>query len=102
LLKKELEGVRVSGSFRKAAHAAADKIYERITGEAGFFCTRFLLVESYALGKKIYKKLVLVDQDGQGRKEVVSNKEKFVLSAKAAPDGTIAYLAIVDNKIMMS
>ena len=101
LLKRELEGSSVSGPLRKASHKVADKIYERITGEAGFFCTRFLFVESTHHGRKTFKRLVLVDQDGVNRKELVANRDKLVVMAKAAPDGSIAYLALEKNKVRL-
>lgn len=98
LQKKELCSESVKGEIRRAAHVVSNKVYEAITGEKGFFCSRFLLVQSYIQNKKLYRKLIIVDQDGENVKTIVNHPSKFILSAKVNLQGEIAYIYINPRK----
>jgi TolB protein len=51
-------------NWRRVAHKISDAVYERLTGEKGYFDTRIVFVaESGARGKTI-KRLAIMDQDG--------------------------------------
>ena len=54
-----------ASDWRKIAHLAANSIYERITGEKGYFDTKFLYVavNRTPRGSKVYR-LAMMDQDG--------------------------------------
>ena len=51
-------------NWRRVAHIIADAIYERLTGEKGYFDTRIVHVsESGPKGQRV-KRLAIMDQDG--------------------------------------
>ena len=65
--EQQLLGLQFSSSpenWRRVAHKISDAVYERLTGEKGYFDTRVVFVaESGGRGKKT-KRLAIMDQDG--------------------------------------
>ena len=53
-----------SDNWRRVAHIIADAIYERLTGEKGYFDTRVVFVEESGPKDKRVKRLAIMDQDG--------------------------------------
>ena len=53
----------------------ADKIYERLTGEQGYFDTRIVYVAEEGPKNKRIKKLAIMDQDGANHKFLTTGKE---------------------------
>ncbi|MGQ4273465.1 Tol-Pal system beta propeller repeat protein TolB [Terrihabitans sp. B22-R8] len=51
-------------NWRRIAHIIADTIYERLTGEKGYFDTRIVFVEETGPKDKRVKRLAIMDQDG--------------------------------------
>ena len=51
-------------SWRRVGHKISDKIYERLTGESGYFDTRIIYVAEEGPKTQRVKKLALMDQDG--------------------------------------
>ena len=49
---------------RRIGHIIADAIYERITGEKGYFDTRIVFVDESGPKNKRMKRLAIMDQDG--------------------------------------
>jgi TolB protein len=45
-------------------HIISDKVYERLTGEKGYFDTRIIYVAEEGPKIKRIKKLAIMDQDG--------------------------------------
>jgi TolB protein len=64
---EQLLGLQFSASpeaWRRVAHKIADAIYEKLTGEAGYFDTRVVFAaESGPRGKRV-RRLEIMDQDG--------------------------------------
>ncbi|MEM7071102.1 MAG: Tol-Pal system protein TolB, partial [Pseudomonadota bacterium] len=54
--------------WRRVAHIIADKIYERLTGEQGYFDTRILYIAESGPADKRIKRLALMDYDGYNHK----------------------------------
>ncbi len=81
------EGLRFVGdrqSWRRLAHKAADMVYSRLTGEAGYFDTRVVFVaESGPKGRR-NKQLAIMDQDGAGLRTLTQAGE-LVLAPRFAP-----------------
>ena len=77
-----------ASDWRKIAHLAANSIYERITGEKGYFNTKFLYValNRSPKGGKIYR-LAMMDQDGFNHK-YLTNGNSIVLTPRLAPNGS--------------
>ena len=53
-----------SSNWRRVAHIISDKIYQRLTGEGGYFDTRIVYVAESGPKTQRYKKLAIMDQDG--------------------------------------
>ncbi len=51
-------------NWRRIAHIIADAIYERLTGEKGYFDTRIVFVDETGPKNKRVKRLAIMDQDG--------------------------------------
>lgn len=77
-----------ANSLRKMAHLAANSIYERITGERGYFDTKFIYVavNRRPRGQKIHR-LAIMDQDGYNHQYLTSGNS-LVLTPRLSPTGT--------------
>src|SRR5438270_10184170 len=51
---------------RRIAHIIADAVYERLTGEKGYFDTRVVFVDETGPKERRIKRLASMDQDGAG------------------------------------
>jgi len=58
----------VPENWRRVGHIISDKIYERLTGEKGYFDTRIIYVAEEGPKTKRVKKLAIMDQDGANNK----------------------------------
>ncbi len=54
----------VPNNWRRIGHIISDKVYERLTGEKGYFDTRIIYVSEEGPKTKRIKKLAIMDQDG--------------------------------------
>jgi len=72
--------------WRKLAHIVANSVYERVTGEIGYFDTKILYVsvQKQARGKKY--RLAMMDQDGYDHK-FLTDGNTIVLTPRFAPNG---------------
>jgi TolB protein len=86
--------VAMQGSdLRRAAHQAADQIYQKIIGVRGAFDTRIAYITMVGLGNNAQYSLVVADSDGYNPQTVVRSHEAL-LSPTWAPDGNeIAYVS---------
>jgi TolB protein len=50
--------------WRRIAHIISDQIYERLTGDKGYFDSRVVFVDESGTAERRVKKLALMDQDG--------------------------------------
>ena len=55
-------------NWRRVAHVIADAIYERLTGEKGYFDTRIVYVSESGPATRRVKRLAIMDQDGENHK----------------------------------
>ena len=53
-------------NWRRVAHIISDAIYERLTGEKGYFDSRIVFVDETGPKDRRVKRLALMDQDGAG------------------------------------
>ena len=80
--------------FRKAGHAIADDIVQRLTGERGIFSTRL----SYVVHNGNRYQLIVSDSDGQNPREALSSSEP-IISPSWSPDGKkVAYVSFESKK----
>ena len=88
-----------TSEWRKIAHMVANNIYERITGEAGYFDTKvvYVAVEKNKRSHKKKHRIVIMDQDGFGAK-YLTNGNTLVFTPRFAPNGReISFFAIMEK-----
>lgn len=80
-------------NWRRVAHKIADEIYERLTGDKGYFDTRIVYVSvSNPDSKAVKYRLAIMDQDGANH-QYLSSGNTDIGSPRFSPDGTkIAYV----------
>ena len=71
-------------NWRRVAHIISDKIYERLTGENGYFDTRIIYVAESGPKNQRVKKLAIMDQDGSNTKYLTLGNE-LVLTPRFNP-----------------
>jgi TolB protein len=71
-------------NFRRIAHIIADAIYERLTGEKGYFDTRIVFVDETGPKDRRIKRLALMDQDGASVRYLTRGDE-LVLTPRFSP-----------------
>jgi TolB protein len=69
---------------RRIGHLIADAIYERITGEKGYFDTRVVFVDESGPKDKRVKRLAIMDQDGHNVR-LLSSGQDLVLTPRFSP-----------------
>lgn len=72
-------------SWRKLAHMIADSIYERVTGEKGYFDTRVVFIDETGGQQDRVKRLAIMDQDGANVEYLTSGKD-LVLTPRFSPN----------------
>ena len=72
-------------SVRRLAHIMADAIYERLTGEVGYFDTQIVFIAETGPVDNRVKRMAIMDQDGYGMR-YVSDKNTFVMSPHFSPN----------------
>jgi TolB protein len=84
-------------NWRRVAHIISDKIYERLTGEKGYFDTRIIYVSETGPKTQRYKKLAIMDQDGANLKYLTLGNE-LVLTPRFSPKNQlVTYLSYFRN-----
>ena len=69
---------------RRVGHIIADVIYERITGEKGYFDTRVVFVDESGPKDKRVKRLAIMDQDGFNVR-LLTTGQNLVLTPRFSP-----------------
>jgi len=84
-------------NWRRVAHIISDKIYQRLTGEKGYFDTRIIYVSETGPKTQRYKKLAIMDQDGANVKYLTLGNE-LVLTPRFSPKNQlVTYLSYFRN-----
>ncbi len=88
-------------SARRLAHIMADAIYERLTGEIGYFDTQIVFIAETGPVHNRIKRMAIMDQDGYGMR-YLSDKKTFVMSPHFSPNmQTIVFLSFRDDDPMV-
>lgn len=69
---------------RRVAHIIADSIYQRLTGEKGYFDTRVVFIDESGPKNQRKKRLAIMDQDGAGVR-YLSDGKSLVLTPRFSP-----------------
>ena len=86
--EKRMFGLSLSSkikSWRRISHIISDKIYERLTGEEGYFDTRIVYISESGSQKNKIKRLAIMDQDGGNHKYLTDGKS-LVLTPRFSPN----------------
>ena len=87
----------VPNNWRRVGHIISDKIYERLTGEKGYFDTRIIYVAETGPKTQRVKKLAIMDQDGFNTKYLTLGNE-LVLTPRFNPTNQmVTYLSYFKN-----
>ena len=87
----------VPNNWRRVGHIITDKVYERLTGEKGYFDTRIIYVSEEGPKTKRVKKLAIMDQDGANNKFLTLGNE-LVLTPRFNPTSQmVTYLSYFRN-----
>lgn len=84
-------------NWRRIAHVIADAIYEKLTGEKGYFDTRIVYVSESGPATKRVKRLAIMDQDGENHK-FLTNGAALALTPRFSPNlQKITYMSYAGN-----
>lgn len=88
-------------SARRLAHIMADAIYERLTGEVGYFDTQIIFIAETGPVSARVKRMAIMDQDGYGMR-YLSDENTFVMSPHFSPNmQTVVFLSYRDDDPMV-
>jgi TolB protein len=71
-------------NWRRIAHIISDAIYERLTGEKGYFDTRIVFIDETGPKERRIKRLAIMDQDGAGVR-YLTRGDDLVLTPRFSP-----------------
>jgi TolB protein len=75
-------------NWRRIAHIISDAIYERLTGEKGYFDTHIVFVDETGPRERRVKRLALMDQDGANVR-YLTRGEDLVLTPRFSPKSQV-------------
>jgi len=84
--------------WRQLAHKIAGKIYEKITGDQGYFDTRVAYVSESGPYLKRTKKIAIMDYDGANHKYLTDGRNLVLTPRFSSKADKILYLAFVKKK----
>ncbi|WP_334176514.1 Tol-Pal system beta propeller repeat protein TolB [Pseudoxanthobacter sp.] len=86
-----------AANWRRLAHIIADAIYERLTGEKGYFDTRVAFVSETGPKTKRVKRLAIMDYDGANVRALTAG-DTLVLTPRFSPTSQqLTYMAFGNN-----
>jgi TolB protein len=96
----QMKGTQLTSSpanWRSIAHRIADEIYQRLTGEQGYFNTQIVYIAEQGPQNRRIKRLAIMDQDGENHRFLTSGNE-LVLTPRFSPSSReITYMAYQSN-----
>ena len=97
----DLIGLRLSvdsKAWRRVAHIISDEIFQRLSGDSGYFDTRIVYVAESGPQNKRLKRLAIMDQDGENH-QYLTDGSFLVLTPRFSPTTQeITYLAYFKNE----
>ncbi len=85
-------------NWRRIAHIISDAIYERLTGEKGYFDTRIVFVDETGPKDGRVKRLAIMDQDGANVRYLTDGHD-LVLTPRFSPTKQeITYMALENGE----
>ena len=87
----------VPTNWRRVGHIISDKVYERLTGEKGYFDTRIIYVAEEGPKTQRVKKLAIMDQDGFNNKFLTLGNELVLTPRFNKNSQMVTYLSYFKN-----
>jgi len=85
-------------NWRRIAHIIADVIYEKLTGEKGYFDTRIVFVDESGQKERRIKRLAIMDQDG-ANVSYLTRGDNLVLTPRFSPTSQeITYMSYAQGE----
>lgn len=101
LSQREIDSGRVAADandWRRIAHRVADKVYERLTGERGYFDTQIVFIDETGPRDRRRKRLAIMDQDSANVR-LLSQGNELVLTPRFSPTTQeITYLQYINDQ----
>lgn len=101
-LEEQLLGVQyvtAPGNWRRVAHKVADAVYERLTGEAGYFDTRIVYVaEGRGPNDEPLRQLAIMDQDGANPSFLTDRSYMALLPNYSPSAQEITYVSFIEGE----
>ncbi len=95
--EQQLLGLQFSASpenWRRIAHKISDAVYERLTGEKGYFDTRVVFVAQTGAGANRKKVLAIMDQDGANPSYLTDGSSIVMTPRFSSNSQEITYMAL--------
>jgi TolB protein len=84
-------------NWRRVAHKIADAVYERLTGESGYFDTRVVFVAESGPKTRRLRRLAIMDQDGANPSYLTDGVDQ-IFSPRYSPNNqAITYMELRDT-----
>jgi TolB protein len=84
--------------LRRLSHKISDQVYQRITGDKGYFDTRIAYIIQSGNPKNPLKKLAIMDQDGHNKK-ILTDGRNMALTPRFSPKADkILYLSYTNDR----
>ncbi|MCY4048788.1 MAG: Tol-Pal system protein TolB, partial [Hyphomicrobiales bacterium] len=96
---KQLFGLQLSTQreyWRRLAHIVADKVYERLSGESGYFDSKVAFISETGSKGARQKEIIIMDQDGNNARAF--SDKGLILTPRFSPTGEeVVYLSYEDG-----
>jgi TolB protein len=99
--RKQLVGYRMPasrGTMRRAAHRAADMVYEKLTGIKGVFDTKVAYVTAQDQRNGRLYSLFVADQDGENEHKIMESTDPIMSPAWSPDSRRLAYVSFEGNR----
>jgi TolB protein len=80
-------------NWRRIAHIISDAIYERLTGDKGYFDSRVVFVDESGPKERRIKRLALMDQDGANVRYLTRGDDLVLTPRFSSAADTITYMS---------
>ena len=85
-------------NWRRLAHIIADAVYERLTGEKGYFDSRIAFVDETGPKSQRVKRLAIMDQDGANVRYLTGGEELVVTPRFSPSRQELAYASLTGDQ----